>query len=120
MAHRPTGRRIVAGVVVVLGLAFAASPASAAPGPENSPPPPSPGDSTPPTTPTDLRVTATTTTSITLAWSPSTDNSGTFSYVVRQDNQLSWTVSQTQTSYTLRWLSPGRTSPSSSTPSTGR
>jgi hypothetical protein len=29
--------------------------------------------------------------------------------VVKQDNHLSWTVNQTQTSYTLTWLSPGRT-----------
>jgi chitodextrinase len=67
------------------------------------------GDKTAPTAPTNLRVTATTTTSVTLAWNPSTDNTGTFSYVVRQDDRLSWTVSQTQTSYTLGWLSPGRT-----------
>jgi hypothetical protein len=31
------------------------------------------------------------------------------SYVVRQDGSLSWTVPQKQTSYTLTWLSPGRT-----------
>ena len=106
MVHRGF-RRAVAGLIVVLGIALAGAPALAAPKKPPSPPP-SPGDTTPPTTPTNLRVTATTTTSVTLAWNPSTDNSGTFSYVVKQDN-LSWTVSQSQTSYTLTWLSPGRT-----------
>jgi hypothetical protein len=110
VAHRPTCRRIGAGILVVLGLALADSTAWAAPGGKKPPqPPPSPGDSTPPTAPTNLRVTATGQTSVTLAWNASTDNSGTFSYVVRQDNHLSWTVSQSQTSYTLTWMSPGRT-----------
>ncbi len=54
-------------------------------------------------------TTATTKTSVSLAWDPSTDNSGTFSYVVKLDNSLSLTVPQTQTSYTPDWLSPGRT-----------
>ena len=112
MNHRPRWRPISAGLIVVVGFVFGASTASAAPGgkkpPTTTTTPPRPGDSTPPTTPTELRVTETTRTSITLAWNASTDNSGVFSYVVKQDN-LSLTVSQTQTSYTLTWLSPGRT-----------
>jgi hypothetical protein len=104
--HRPTYRRLAASLIVVLGLVLTESTASARPRAKK--PPATQGDSTPPTTPTNLRVTATTRTSITLAWDPSTDNSGAFSYVVRQDNHLSWTVSQSQTSYTLTWLSPGR------------
>jgi chitinase len=109
--QRPAWRRAAVCLSVLLGFVVADSAASAAPRnpkPPSTTTPPSPGDSTPPTAPTDLRVTAITQTSITLAWSPSTDNSGSFSYVVRQDN-LSWTVPQTQTSYTLTWLSPGRT-----------
>jgi hypothetical protein len=108
MNHRPSWRAISAGLIVAVTLVLGTSAASAAaPGPKKPPPSPA-GDSTPPTTPTDLRVTATTRTSITLAWNASTDNSGVFSYVVKQDN-LSLTVNQTQTSYTLTWLSPGRT-----------
>ena len=104
--HRPTGLRMV-GVLAVAGALLLAGPAaSAAPG--GSKKPPSPGDSTPPTAPTNLRVTAVSQTGVSLAWSASTDNSGTFSYVVKQDN-LSWTVPQTQTATTFTWLSPGRT-----------
>jgi fibronectin type 3 domain-containing protein len=65
-------------------------------------------DRTPPTTPTNLRVTSLGHTSVTLAWDPSTDNSGTFSYSVNKDGQ-SFTVPQTRTSYTIDWLSPGQT-----------
>ena len=67
-----------------------------------------PRDRTPPTTPTNLRVTSLTHTSVTLAWNPSTDNSGSFSYSVSKDGQ-GFTVPQTQTTYTIDWLSPGRT-----------
>lgn len=103
---RSACRRTVAIGIVALSVVLVPSGAGAAPkGPK---PPPSPGDTIPPTPPTDLRVTATTQTSVSLAWSPSTDNSGAFSYVVKQEN-LSWTVGQTQTSTTLTWLSPGRT-----------
>jgi hypothetical protein len=70
-------------------------------------PPPATGDKTPPTTPTNLRVTSVGQTSVTLAWDPSTDKSS-FSYSVNV-NGLSWTVPQTQTTYTITSLSPGRT-----------
>jgi chitodextrinase len=40
-----------------------------------------PRDRTPPTTPRNLRVTATTPYTVSLAWTPSTDNSGSFNYV---------------------------------------
>ena len=65
------------------------------------------GDRTPPTTPTNLRVTSLGQTNVTLAWDPSTDKSS-FSYSVNM-NGLSFTVSQSQTTYTLTSLSPGRT-----------
>ena len=104
-------RRAVASLVVVSGLVVAQSTASAAPGPKKPPTTTTTvkADNNPPTTPTNLRVTGTTTTSVSLAWDPSTDNSGDFSYVVKQDNSLSWTVPPGQTSYTLTWMSPGRT-----------
>ncbi|HJV09223.1 MAG TPA: fibronectin type III domain-containing protein [Acidimicrobiales bacterium] len=106
VGRRLAWRRTMVSVVLALGV-VSIQPAAWA-GPKGPKPPPSPGDSTPPTAPTNLRVTATTKTSISLAWNPSTDNSGTFSYVVKQDN-LSWTVAQNQTSTSLTWLSPGRT-----------
>jgi fibronectin type 3 domain-containing protein len=65
-------------------------------------------DQTPPTTPTNLRVTSLSAKSVTLAWSPSTDNSGSVSYSVYKDGQA-FTVPQGQTTYTIDWLSPGRT-----------
>jgi chitinase len=88
---------------VVTGVAIAAtiavvSPATAAPR----------RDRTPPTAPSNLRVTGLTMTSVTLAWNPSTDDSGVFSYVVNKDGQ-GFTVPQAQTSYTIDWLSPGQT-----------
>jgi chitinase len=65
-------------------------------------------DRTPPTAPTNLVVTATSANSVTLAWGPSTDNSGSFSYIVCCAKG-SVTVSQHQTSYTRQGLDPGAT-----------
>ena len=110
VAPRVGWRALVAAVTVVSGVVLGGSAVSAAPGGKPKPSTTTTtraADKNPPTTPTNLRVTGTTTTSISLAWDPSTDNSGSFSYVVKQDH-LSWTVAQTQTSYTLTWLSPGR------------
>jgi chitinase len=67
-------------------------------------------DRTPPTAPTNLRITGRTSYSVSLAWSPSTDNSGKFSYRVRSSSGSEVTVPQTQTS--LHWtanLEAGRT-----------
>jgi hypothetical protein len=70
------------------------------------------GDRSAPTTPTNLVVTAITETTVALKWNPSTDNSGKFSYQVKINllNSSSYnslaTVSQTQTTYTVRYLSP--------------
>ena len=64
-----------------------------------------------PTTPTNLVVTAVTDNSVSLQWSPSTDNSGKFSYRVKvtslssSSNVLEF-VGQAQTAYTVRYLVP--------------
>ena len=91
-----------AALVVVLALAVVGPVAAG-----KKPPPPT-GDKTPPTTPTNLQADDLTQTSITLTWNPSTDNSGSVTYTVYKDGQP-FTVPQGQTSYTVDWLSPGRT-----------
>jgi chitinase len=65
-------------------------------------------DRIPPTAPTNLVVTATTEHSVSLAWEPSTDNSGRFSYIICCAGSTV-TVSQTVTSHTLEGLKPGAT-----------
>ena len=65
-------------------------------------------DRTPPTAPANLVVTATTEHSVSLAWSPSTDNSGRFSYIICCAG-TTVSVSQTMTSHTLEGLQPGKT-----------
>ena len=94
-------RRRAAGASLTLGIALGL--ALVVVGPASG----SRADRTPPTTPTNLRVTSLTQTSVTLAWNPSTDKSS-FSYSVSMNGQ-SFTVPQTQTSYTIDWLSAGRT-----------
>src|SRR5687767_9529799 len=53
-------------------------------------------DRTPPTAPSNLRVTGKTTSSVSLAWNPSTDNSGNFSYRIRRSGDLEISAPQTQ------------------------
>jgi chitinase len=60
----------VTGIVLVLALVLAVSPAYAA------------RDRTPPTTPTNFRVTGMTPYTVSLAWNPSTDNSGSVTYTI--------------------------------------
>jgi Fibronectin type III domain len=91
-----------AALIVVLALAVVGPVAAG-----KKPPPPT-GDKTPPTTPTNLQAEDPTQTSVTLTWNPSTDNSGSVTYTVYKDGQP-FTVPQGQTSYTIDWLSPGRT-----------
>jgi chitinase len=99
---KPVVRRAAgAALALVLGLVVVGSVAAA-----REKPPPAP-TKTPPTAPTNLRVTSLTQTSVTLAWDPSTAKSS-FSYSVNMNGQ-SFTVPQTQTSYTIDWLSAGRT-----------
>lgn len=65
-------------------------------------------DRMPPTAPTDLVVTAITEHSVSLAWGPSTDNSGRFSYIICCAGSTV-TVGQTVTSHTLEGLQSGKT-----------
>jgi chitodextrinase len=104
MTAKKIAVRRAAGAAVALVLALAVAGPVAA----GKKPPPTNGDKTPPTTPTNLRVTSLGQTSITLAWDASTDNSGSLTYSVNKDGQ-GFTVPQTQTSYTIDWLSAGRT-----------
>ena len=61
-----------------------------------------------PTAPTNLVVTATTSHSVSLAWGPSSDNSGKFSYIICCAG-TTVTVGQTVTSHTLEGLHSGAT-----------
>ena len=68
-------------------------------------------DKVAPTTPTNLVVTAITSSTVSLKWNPSTDNSGKFSYRLKVNslNGASSTtqiVSQTQTTYTAQYMVP--------------
>ena len=69
-------------------------------------------DRRPPTTPTNLRITATTDTTVRLAWNASTDDSGNFSYRVTERspfNTNTVAIPQTQTTTTFTRLWPEQT-----------
>ena len=83
-------------VLIVLALLLSTSPALAA------------RDRTPPTQPTNLHTTAITATRVTLAWNPSTDNSGNVTYRVRMVSP-STERSTSQTSFTWTSLSSNTT-----------
>ena len=67
--------RMVAGACVALAVLVSAAPAIAAPRPKQP-------DKTPPTVPTNVRITAATEDTISLAWTASTDNSGSIHHYV--------------------------------------
>jgi hypothetical protein len=56
-------------------------------------------DRTPPTKPTNLRVTSLTSHNVALAWDPSSDDSGNFSYRLWVNFGFTYTVSQRQTTF---------------------
>jgi chitodextrinase len=91
----------LAGTAFVLALALTASPAAKRP--------PSPGDKQAPTTPTNLRITASSDTSISLAWNASTDNSTNWWYCVQANSASCLRVDPPQTTFTRSGLAPGRT-----------
>jgi len=87
----------MAAILVLLVSMFGATPAMAA------------QDRKPPTRPTNLRVTSLTPHDLTLAWDPSRDNSGTFSYKVFVSFGFTYTVPQTQTTLTVHDVVPANT-----------
>jgi hypothetical protein len=104
MATQTLGRVTItiATVALLTMLLFSGRTAAAGPGK---------GDRTAPTTPTNLAVTAITENTVSLRWSPSTDNSGKFSYRVKVKSLNSFYsvqlfVSQTQTTYVVGNLAP--------------
>ena len=66
-------------------------------------------DKIPPTTPTNLQVTAVSPTSVSLSWSPSTDNSGMFFYVLYANNTAVANASMSATTATLTGLNSSTT-----------
>jgi chitodextrinase len=81
----------------VAGLLLTATPVSAA------------RDRTPPTTPANLRITASTDTTVSLAWDRSTDNSSNFWYCVQTNGGGCVRVDPPQTTHTRTRLLPDRT-----------
>jgi chitinase len=94
MNRQPALIPAVGAIALLLTGVFGASPAFAA------------RDRVAPTAPTDLRVTATTSFSVSLAWNPSSDNSGNLSYVVHASNGQNALVSQATTTFTVTGLQP--------------
>jgi chitodextrinase len=82
---------------LLVAVLLSAAPASAA------------RDRTPPTTPANLRITATTATSVSLAWDKSTDNSGNFWYCVRTNGAGCIRVNPPRTTLTRSGLWPDQT-----------
>jgi chitodextrinase len=82
---------------LLVAVLLSAAPASAA------------RDRTPPTTPANLRITATTATSVSLAWDKSTDNSGNFWYCVQTNGAGCIRVNPPQTTLTRSGLWPDQT-----------
>jgi hypothetical protein len=89
--HRSWSTARAAALALLLTVVLGASVAAAAP-----------RDRTPPTTPKNLRVTGMTPYSVSLAWTPSTDNSGSVTYVICCANVSSETFPGPASSRTYR------------------
>ena len=98
---RPATARISAALLMLTVLALALVPAAGAATKNRSAP----------TTPTDLRVTATTPSSVSLSWSPSTDKGGEsrLRYIVVDSRGFSTLVWHPQTTVTITSLNAGST-----------
>jgi chitodextrinase len=91
---------LASGLLILAFIFVAASPARR---------PPTPGDKQAPSTPTNLRITASSDTSISLAWNASTDNSSNWWYCVQLDGAGCLRVDPPQTTFTRPNLTPNRT-----------
>ena len=87
----------VATVLIVLALLLSPAPVLAG------------KDRGAPTQPANLHTTAITATSVTLAWNPSTDNSGSVTYRIQMTSPLSLAMETSQTNFTWTSLSPNST-----------
>lgn len=96
-------RTALAAGVFVLALAFVA----AIPAAKKPPAPPS--DKQAPTTPTNLRITSSSSTSVSLAWDASTDNATSWWYCVQRDGAGCLRVDPPRTTITVSRLMPDRT-----------
>ena len=96
-----TLRRVASGGFAALALAIA----TVAPTEAARPRP----DRTPPTQPANLRVTSVSTTTVSLAWNPSTDNVGVSYYLVTPVGGNNQAVTPPTTTATVSMLQPGET-----------
>ena len=90
-------RTLLVASLLVFPFVFAAAAGAAKP------------DRTPPTAPSNLRITASTSTSVSLAWDAGKDNSSNWWYCLRRDGFGCIRVDPPQTTLSLSRLWPGRT-----------
>jgi Fibronectin type III domain len=101
-----SGRTVFAALALVLALALALVAASAAPAKRPPPPPPSDGGGS--SAPTNLRITASSDTSISLAWDAAKSGSTSWWYCVVRNGEGCLRVDPPRTSLSLSKLWPGR------------
>lgn len=107
----PTLARLIIATVAVTLLALLLFSGSITPAAKAQKKPAAKADTLAPTTPTSLGVTAIGENTVSLKWSPSTDNSGKFSYRIKVKSLDSFYnveqfVGQTQSAFTVQWLAP--------------
>jgi chitodextrinase len=101
-------RMALAALVLAVTLVAVSAAAAKKPPPPPPPPPPPTADTGAPTTPTNLHITASSDTSISLAWNASTD-SGTWWYCMQKDGFGCFRVDPPRTTFTMTKLMPDRT-----------
>ena len=100
-------RRVaLSAIPALLALALIAPEAGAAPKPKPTPTPPSPSPSPSPSAPTNLRITATTSAGVTLAWDAPKSGSAISYYYISESGFRHFFVDPSQTTFTRTRLSP--------------